>query len=519
MRFLFILLIFLCGCLFASDWQDPSVLGGVHCINLVERLDRDTLLWDAYHDPKPEQALSAAKGVIYQLAPEGKTKLLEHFTEHENPQFRKLASFLATDLRGPEREKYLARLVNDPNPTVAEQSYDFLYGSSRKTVRINTDDGPVYRLEPFDEPAVRKLFHSAPIELQAHILRSISNKFGDCAFHLTSGEIPILKSLFQNVSLNPTIRAHALEGLIELGAVPNKQVLLELLDSQDLARMFQGEWLLQATSVALQKSGAFSNRNLPDLIAHANKATRIDSSVLELAQRDSPEAIACLKRLANSSENSPLTDFAREALLYQHGRAEFHPLYKSQKDNAPFFDDKSSVKALPFEKTGSETFLLSGPLAGKVIARSILPEHLTEWRRALSAGPEWKAAGFDYVPIEPIIEKTDLLQKHHLDSSSQKALSDLESAARKKGEVIVYTSVLMGPSVEFTDNWHSNTGLYPPSWILQAKGDSIRKVVGKIGINHGHPHFGNFVIQKDMSGKSRIYMIDFDQASKSDSDD
>jgi hypothetical protein len=148
-----------------------------------------------------------------------------------------------------------------------------------------------------------------------------------------------------------------------------------------------------------------------------------------------------------------------------------------------------------FPKTGTRTVLLGGTLINNAILR-IIPSHaFIAWMKAYSAVEDWKKAGFDYVPIEPILKA---------------------SLCKDDENVRVYAGVL-GISVEkylkmyFNREHHQN--------VMQQVLD-IKEVLEKVGIGHGHEHYGNFCVLHNRTPKGeidwntppRIYCIDFDQS-------
>jgi hypothetical protein len=147
-----------------------------------------------------------------------------------------------------------------------------------------------------------------------------------------------------------------------------------------------------------------------------------------------------------------------------------------------------------FEKTGSKTILLGGELKDKTIVRKMQPEAFLVWQKLYEDHEMWSAAGFDYVPIEPI-------QSFKFN--------------KEEGMVDVYSGVL---DVSFAE-WSMMSGYYVSE--LEKKRNAILKVLGKNKIDHGHAHNGNFCLrffrdekgEIDLDTKPRIYLIDFDQAS------
>lgn len=145
-----------------------------------------------------------------------------------------------------------------------------------------------------------------------------------------------------------------------------------------------------------------------------------------------------------------------------------------------------------FEKNGSALTLLGGELKDKVVYRHITAHSFLAWKTAYESTELWKNAGFDYVPIEPI----------------------LTYSLNKKSWVDVASGVL---DVSL-NTWMYNTSLFVGE--LQEKRTKIKDILRSQNIDHGHPHEGNFCLrfwrkengELDFTRCPRIYLIDFDQA-------
>ncbi|GEM_PF-2391621 len=170
-----------------------------------------------------------------------------------------------------------------------------------------------------------------------------------------------------------------------------------------------------------------------------------------------------------------------------------HRLYKKQasEGDEEFFDSKSSIVRREFEKTGSRTILLGGKLVGKAIIRIVSEPAFFAWKSAFEAKKEWKNAGFDYIPVEPILTKKE----------------DLRAYKTKDGNYYrVYTKVLGLPFSRFV-----NTNQESSNELIDAK-NRIIQVLNALNIQHGHLHDNNFCVGVE-DEKVRVYVIDFDQAS------
>ena len=159
-------------------------------------------------------------------------------------------------------------------------------------------------------------------------------------------------------------------------------------------------------------------------------------------------------------------------------------------DDEKFWDKKRDIVRRDFNKTGSETILLGGKLAGKVIIRVVSEKTFFAWKKALESDI-WKKEGFDYIPIEPILTKNEKLRAYKTEY----------------GEYRVYTKVLGPNLVSFLTN-PENQKYSRELYILAGK---IKRALEEIGIKHGHSHEFNFCISNE-DNKIRLYMIDFDQS-------
>jgi hypothetical protein len=151
-----------------------------------------------------------------------------------------------------------------------------------------------------------------------------------------------------------------------------------------------------------------------------------------------------------------------------------------------------------FVKTGTITVLLGRTLINNAILR-IIPNHaFISWMKAYSAVEYWKEAGFDYVPIEPILRA---------------------SACENGRDVRVYAGVL-GVSVDNYLEMYTNKEFHES---VQKQVQTIRETLKNMGIVHGHEHNRNFCVlhertpegEIDWSKPPRVYCIDFDEATSS----
>ena len=148
-----------------------------------------------------------------------------------------------------------------------------------------------------------------------------------------------------------------------------------------------------------------------------------------------------------------------------------------------------------FIKTDTRTILLGGPFINNVILRIIPNKAFISWMKAYSSVEIWKEAGFNYIPIEPILRAF---------------------LCEDKNNVRVYAGVL-GMSVAKYLEMHLNNEFHEH---VKQQVDTITKTLANMGIEHGHPHYYNFCVlhertpegEIDFSKPPRVYCIDFDQS-------
>lgn len=175
-------------------------------------------------------------------------------------------------------------------------------------------------------------------------------------------------------------------------------------------------------------------------------------------------------------------------------------------ETTPLYNDREkSFLQGELVKTGSRTMLYDAvpgqeenSLRNRIIKRIIGIKPYMFWKEAFEAADAWQAKGFDYVPVEPIVQ---VKPNHEVTT-----------------DVDVYARVLPGPSA---DAWLTTSGLYKKE--INSAMSRIKSVLEELGIDHGHLHNKNFVVvfDKDATGKPnllkqpRVYVIDFDMASSS----
>ena len=163
------------------------------------------------------------------------------------------------------------------------------------------------------------------------------------------------------------------------------------------------------------------------------------------------------------------------------------PLYRYKDINDVSFARRD------FAKSGSETTLLGGSLYEHLIIRHLKPKTFLAWQKAYENWQGWELAEFDYVPVEPI-------QSYRLSQSG-------------------YVDVASGVLDISLDKWSK---LYPEIFTQELRNiaQQIKTTLETMGVNHGHPHLGNFALRFfripngdiDFSRLPRLYIIDFDEA-------
>jgi hypothetical protein len=158
-------------------------------------------------------------------------------------------------------------------------------------------------------------------------------------------------------------------------------------------------------------------------------------------------------------------------------------------------------------RSGSNTILLGGKLLGRAIIRgaqhpvyksshhALSRQNVQAWLKAYQH--DWRAEGFDYNPIEPILKNKQGKFRIH---------------KNKDGTYRVSAGVINAPSFEIWSNW-SNSSIARQDAVEQKA--RLGKIFNRLRIEHGHLWAGNFLVQeKEIRGKTRIrlFVIDFDMA-------
>ena len=157
--------------------------------------------------------------------------------------------------------------------------------------------------------------------------------------------------------------------------------------------------------------------------------------------------------------------------------------------------DLAGEQPTALEKTGSATTILSSHLESSV--RTVDAPTAHAWASTYLSASYWKEAGFDYIPVEPILDITP----------------------SENGTLNVTTVNLRGRSL---NDSQILIALYPDDiqGRIKDQKDLIMEMLDSLGVWHGHAHDGNFVLvprlddegRVDFASDPRIYVIDFDRA-------
>ncbi len=167
--------------------------------------------------------------------------------------------------------------------------------------------------------------------------------------------------------------------------------------------------------------------------------------------------------------------------------------------NSPLHESADRKELIEFVKTGPKTFIL--PAEHEASVRVLPLDSAITWLETAQNWPAWRQAGFNYVPVEPVLSATPL------DNASEKGLP----------EVAITTTNLRGRSYEHA--LPSFMRFYPE---LNQMKETILDTLDDLRVHHGHAHDQNFVVvpfvkddgQVDYSRCPRLYIIDFDQSKK-----
>jgi hypothetical protein len=251
-----------------------------------------------------------------------------------------------------------------------------------------------------------------------------------------------------------------------------------------------------------------------DIVAAARRGEdELNAALLAFVKIQHPATIPFLEKIAQGPRdglvNEMRVNFAREILAARTNNPRYQALYRRQYD-PHFFDPNGTVTTPRFSKTGSRTYLLGGKLMGKAIVRVVDETALNAWSKAARAEKEWREAGFDYIPVEPILNRDSVVARLNGDTASLAAISNLEAEIRSDPETanqrLVYSGVLGLSFNEF-----KRVATPEQMAALRVQRERILKVIDRLRIVHGHEHGENFCVAFE-KGQPRLYLIDFDRS-------
>lgn len=202
------------------------------------------------------------------------------------------------------------------------------------------------------------------------------------------------------------------------------------------------------------------------------------------------EVIRQLHTTARSDDDREVRHLACLALADLSPDPEHGRLYSGQDDT--FFKKDGMIPRRKFPKRGyeSDTVLLGGSLTGKAIARILPTSCYHAWEKAFTSADAWKAAGFSYIPVEPILSKNGQL--------------------RAKETAPGVTRVMCGVLGKATMFFLADHPQMKQEVLEQEK--RIVAVLRSLGIEHGDTeNLENYCVELH-DGKPRAYIIDFDKA-------
>jgi len=269
-----------------------------------------------------------------------------------------------------------------------------------------------------------------------------------------------------------------------------------------------------------------SNETIPLLeeIAKNDHSTIVRCDAIRaLGELASKSSIPLIEGITKSDPDEYVRQWARRILAVLSTKLEHHILYSAQQPEF-FIPGKAGalgeIKKRNFEKEGSGLVLLGGKLAGKVIIRIVSENAFFAWKKAFESEDAWRKAGFNYVPVEPIMRDAfgklrayPFRYEEKTNPSwwpSESKWWSSEAKYRRKlipGEIFyrVYAQVLGSSLLVFLKN--PNNQSFRPH--LEGVRDLIISVLEKLQISHRHLHDNNFCIEM-RGGIPRLYVIDFD---------
>lgn len=477
--------------------------------------------------------------------------------DHPDWVVRYAAMNLLTGIPEEERSVIVERGLNDPNSHVrfnAIKSIDLVAEAEQSALRQHVS--PILKEgftdnDPYICTEAARLIRELPEEERVGVIRDIfSNPDFDIGVRLAA--IPSIRTVpeIEQPALRQQVSSLIRQGLGDQDVSIRRSALLHVKEAPEGERAELVRDGLTDDEVHVRLEAIRTVQNVPegerveliskgfaDMDAYVRRAALaavknipegeraglVRDGLTDVSSDVRLEARAAIKELPESEKivlvrqsliDQPdnISDIIKEYIsvipmqeiqdTYPHLFKEFQDLAAT---TALYKDVPSSFYQHPFEKSGSQTVLYdmvpsdpSKSFRNRVIKRIIPSGSYFEWKKAFEAVAVWKAQGFDYVPVEPIV-RVGRNESFPLD-------------------VDVYTRVLPGPSLS---DWLKK-GCYYRQELTEAR-DRIKSTLTQLGIKHGHLHDRNFVLifDRDANGKPnlyqppRIYIIDFDMAKNS----
>ncbi|PID32045.1 hypothetical protein CR970_02540 [Candidatus Saccharibacteria bacterium] len=358
-------------------------------------------------------------------------------------------------------------------------------------------------LESLVAPMIRQTFADSEAGLRARwgALYAILNA-------AQADRTDLIREVLANDNLNPEIKGGAMD-LIHSAQKEDRddlralvpQIIRQVLADNDVESHVK---VVMANRILYAKQA-----DRTDLIREVLTNDRLDPGVKTVAVRQisqvcNPVALTCEvlqdNKLDARVRNAALSWLTRTAENWGSDLPRDHDQrYSLGADKvlvrSPLHDVARAGELVQFEKTGSEAYVLSAEKEATI--RVISLQSAIVWLEAVRNWPAWRQAGFNYVPIEPVLGVT---QAGHDDKTGEP-------------RVAIMTTNLRGRS--YRDARPSFSGFASE---LDAMKTAILNTLDGLGIRHGHEHDGNFVVvpftkngdDVDYRRCPRLYAIDFD---------
>ena len=313
----------------------------------------------------------------------------------------------------------------------SKQSYSLVKRQIEKALKDKSEDNRVWGINMLAALDGKK---SIPVieEFLKDSSSLVRRRTIDALAELGSRQsLPLIENLLKNpaVKQDEYVWEHAIDFFVKFKA----KSAIPLIESQLTGPI---PWAA-VRALGQLKSKKFKSKKTVSKIRQFLKSRSVDKrevAVYALGMLGSKEDIQTLVKMRDDP-NEDVRYRVDEALHKLAASVGISRLYVEQVGDKKFFDPRQLYRPKKFTKTGSELILFGGRMVGKTVARVIDEKPLKAWKKALRAKKVWQQAGFDYVPVEPILRKRG---KQRIYWQSVKG--------KRTGKVRVYTSVL-GPSV------------------------------------------------------------------------